>query len=427
MSDTALAVPGDKSIAHRALILATLARGASILRNVPDGGDVASTARVLRDLGATIFEEEDAVRIDSTGSGAFDLRGQTLDCGNSGTTARLVMGVAAALPGSVVLDGDASLRRRPMARVVDPLREAGARIEYLRDPGTLPVRVCGGSLRRIRHAPPVASAQVKSSLLLAGLVAGVPVELEEAGPSRDHTERMLRAMGARLLGRGRTLRLEPGPDLAPLRIDIPGDFSSAAFLVAAALLGGVRTRIGATGVNPTRTGLLDVLDRMGAAVTIERPRTEYGEPVGDVVVRPSALRACRVDGELVVRTIDELPLVAALAAHARGTTEVRDATELRTKESDRIQAVCANLIALGVDADERPDGFRVTGTDRPLTGSVRSFGDHRIAMAFAVLGTRPGSRIEIDDRAIAAVSFPGFDHALRAIGRGGPLSSSETS
>lgn len=427
MNEIALTVPGDKSIAHRALLLGSLARGTSVLGNVPDGGDVASTVRVLRDLGAAIETGDGSARIVSAGPDALDLRGQTLDCGNSGTTARLVMGLAAGRPGSVVLDGDASLRRRPMARIVDPLRDAGARIEYLSEPGTLPVRVRGGALAPIRHASPVASAQVKSSLLLAGLAAGVPVEVEEPGLSRDHTERMLRAMGARLAVHARTVSLEPGADLAPVSMDLPGDFSSAAFLIAAALLGEVEVRVAGTGVNPTRTGLLDVLDRMGARVSVERPRLEHGEPVADLVARPSALRAVRLDGDLVVRAIDELPLVAVLAAHARGTTEIRDATELRVKESDRIRAVCENLVALGVDAEEVPDGFRVTGSDRPLAGSVRSFGDHRIAMAFAVLGARPGSRIAVDDLAVAGVSFPGFERALSALGRRDPIPSSETS
>lgn len=407
-------VPGDKSIAHRALVLGGLASGESRLSGMSGALDVASTAGAMRALGVRIERDQDGIRIQGSGARALRPPKIPLDCGNSGTTARMVMGVAAALRGETAFTGDDSLRGRPMERVAEPLRTAGADIEYLGLPGRLPLLVRGAELRPIEHRSYIASAQVKSALLLAGIAAGVDVRVSEPTLSRDHTERMLRAMGATLVSShdeaGAGVRLEATPALNPLDVTLPGDFSSAAFLLAASLIGGgAGVMVRDVGVNPTRTGLLDVLGRMGADVRVEAQRERSLEPVADLFVVPCDLRGTRVEGGAAVRMIDELPLLAVLAAHARGQTSVGGVAELRTKESDRIHAVCANLRALGVDVEETPDGFVVEGTEEPLAGRVRSFGDHRIAMAFAVLGLRPGSRIEVDDLGVVAVSFPGFE------------------
>ena len=413
MRSLELRVPGDKSIAHRALFLAPLARGTSVLRGLSDALDVSSTMNAMRALGADIDRTGGEARIEGRGASALRPPATAIDCGNSGTTARLTMGLAAALSGDTTLTGDASLRGRPMERIAAPLRSAGAAIEYLDALDRLPLRVRGARLAAIAHRSSVASGQVKTALLLAGVAGGVEVSVEEPALSRDHTERMLRAMGVDVFssedGSRARVRIDAGARLAPLDLSVPGDFSSAAFLLAAALLGGgASVAIRGVGVNETRTGLLDVLARMGADVALDEARAEGNEPVADLLTGPADLRGTTVEEAEVVRMVDELPLLAVLAAHARGETRVAGAAELRAKESDRIHAVCANLRALGVEVEERPDGFVIQGGEKPLSGSVRSFGDHRIAMAFAVLGLRPGSRITVDDADVAAVSFPGF-------------------
>lgn len=419
MKSLELTVPGDKSIAHRALILGALAVGESRIANLPDGADVASTLAMMRALGGLIERQSDRARIRGQGIAALRPEAAPIDCGNSGTTARLGMGLAAALPGPTTFDGDTSLRARPMARVADPLRAMGARIEYLETEGRLPLRVTGGALRSTAFRNDVASAQVKSALLLAAIGARVDVTVEEPTPTRDHTERMMRAMGIGPYASDDARRIawraaDHGP-IAPLELFIPGDASSAAFLVAAALIAGRDLVVRDVGVNPTRTGFLDIVRRMGADVRVTHEREEAGEPVADIQVRPSALRGTTVGADEVVRTIDELPLVAVLGARARGETLVTGAGELRAKESDRIRAVCANLGAIGVDAEERADGFTVRGGETAPAGAVRSFGDHRIAMAFAVLGLADGARIDVDDLDIARVSYPGFAANLEQI------------
>lgn len=411
MSPLELRVPGDKSIAHRAVLLATLATGESRVRGVPASADVASSVAVARAFGAGVEERGDELHVQGAGMTALRPPAAPLDCGNSGTTARLALGLAAALDGETTLDGDASLRRRPMARVADPLREAGARIEFIRQDGVLPVRVRGGTLAPIVHETDIASAQVKSALLIAAIAAGTDATVR-APASRDHTERMLRAMGVRVETRTEdtfeVVTVRAPHRLAPLDLAIPGDPSSAAFLIAAALLTDTPLVIREVGVNPGRTGFLDIVRRMGAAVEVRARGSTGGEPVADIAVDSGPLAATEVGGTDVPRAIDELPLLGVLAAHAQGRTVVRDAGELRTKESDRIATLCSNLRALGVDVEEMPDGFAVQGRDRPLRGRVRSFGDHRIAMAFAVLGLRAGSAIDVDDLDVARVSYPGF-------------------
>jgi len=434
---TTVRVPGDKSISHRALLLAALADGESRLEGVLPGADCQSTAEALRALGVEVPELPDdgaPFRIQGVGISGLRAPSGPLDCGNSGTTARLLLGVLAGAGVPATLTGDASLLRRPMRRVTAPLDTMGARFreEGLQD--RLPIRVLGeGEFRGGRWLLPVASAQVKSALLLAGLLSGRPMAVEEPGRSRDHTERMLRAMGVPVQsrwaglaegaepgqgGEGRgTASLEAGPhSLRPLEFSVPGDPSSAAFLVALAALGGAGPglRIEGVGLNPTRIGFLHVFRRMGVEVEV-LPDAEAEEPVGTLVVRPSKLVGTDVGGAEIPSLIDELPLVAAMAARARGVTRIRDAAELRVKESDRIAAMAANLRALGVTVREYPDGMDVEGTDAPLQGSVATWHDHRIAMAFGVLGALPGCRVEVETPEMVDVSFPGFWELLARV------------
>ena len=316
-------------------------------------------------------------------------------------------GVLAAHPFRSVMVGDASLSRRPMRRVAEPLEWMGARFE-LGPSGGLPATVYGGDLDALDYRSLVASAQVKSALLLAGFVAGVPVAITEPAPSRDHTERMLRARGVLVERDGSTVRLRPSGGMEALDVDVPADPSSASFFAAlAALAGGGELRLARVCLNPTRTGFLDVLRRMGARVETDE-REEGGEPVGTIVVAPGELRATRVEGAEVPSLIDELPLVACLAARAEGETVIRGAEELRVKESDRIAAVVAALRAVGAEAEELPDGMVVRGSRRELGGRVATHGDHRIAMAFGVLGAATGGRVGVDDPGCVAVSYPEF-------------------
>ncbi|MGH7580433.1 MAG: 3-phosphoshikimate 1-carboxyvinyltransferase [Gemmatimonadales bacterium] len=412
--------PGDKSISHRVLMLAALARGKSELTGLLTGDDVKSSARVLRQLGVTVSTIKDSmVQVSGARRARLTAPGARLNCGNSGTTARLLLGLLAGHRFRATLTGDASLRRRPMRRVTVPLGEMGARFEERGGDG-LPLTIRGGALRPLRYAMPVSSAQIKSSLLLAGLVGEVAVDLREPrGRSRDHTERMLRAFGFGVTERNEWIEFRPGGRIEPFDIQVPGDPSSAAFLVGAAVLAEAgELRIGGVGVNPTRTGFLRVLERMGASVSVEAPDTSFGEPVADLIARPAELRATEVPDDEIPRLIDEVPLLAVLASRAAGETVFRDVGELRVKESDRLGLIAANIRAVGGRSEVRGDDLHVEGVEAPPRGRVRTAADHRIAMAFAVLGTLPGARIAIDDLACSAVSFPGFPETLRRIAGG---------
>ena len=411
--------PGDKSISHRALLLAALAEGPSRLRNILPSADVQATAGALRALGVELPPLEADLVVNGRGPAALRSPEAPIDCGNSGTTARLLAGILAALPGvEARLEGDASLSRRPMRRVTAPLETMGADITAEGSTGHdgLPLRVRGRPLQPLTYESPHASAQVKSALLLAGVLAGVEVTVTEPAPSRDHTERMLAARGVTVLRDAGTVRLPAGQQLAPLDTDIPGDPSSAMFFAAlAALASDGALRLEGVALNPTRTGGFDLLRRMGAEVAVESVHEMGGEPVGTVVVRPGVLRGIEIAGADIPRAIDELPMLACLAARAEGTTVIRDARELRVKESDRIWAVVANLRAIGVDAEELPDGMTITGSARPLAGTVVTQGDHRLAMAFGILGAVPGNQLVIDDPACVAVSYPAFWPTLRRV------------
>lgn len=410
--DGGLRVPGDKSISHRALMLAVLGKGESRVRGLLCSADVMSTAGVLRALGAAIPDVT---------SGEFTVRGVglrglreaagDLDCGNSGTTARLMSGVLAAIPFDSRVTGDASLSKRPMKRVATPLEAMGARFDFsasARGDG-LPMTVHGGLLRGVTWFSETASAQVKSAILLAGLVADVPVEVHEPAATRDHTERMLRARGVDVRTEGTAVTLLPAARLDAANTDVPGDPSSATFFVALAAMAASGTlQIDGVCVNPSRTGAFKVLADMGALVSYEDVRDDGGEPVARLVVSPRLLRGIAIEPGVVPSLIDELPMIACVAARAEGETRVTGAAELRVKESDRIAAVVQNLTAIGADAAELPDGFVVRGSDRPYRGRIRTHGDHRIAMAFGVLGALDGNAIEVDDPDCVGVSYPGF-------------------
>lgn len=413
-------MPGDKSLTHRLLLLAGLAPGRSRLRGALTSLDARTTAGLLRRLGVRVSSLRSATPVFVTGTGRFRKPAITLDCGNSGTSARLTLGLLAGHPFEARLSGDASLRRRPMRRVTEPLTVMGARFEEP-VPDRLPFTIRGGRLNPLEWRLPVSSAQIKGCLLFAGLAARQPVSLlEPNGRSRDHTERLLRAFGYRVEeDAAGWVRFTPSGSLVPFDVEIPGDPSSAAFLVGAALLAERGTlRIQGVGLNPTRTGFLRVLERMGAGISAEPTGERCGEPVGDLVVEPAALSATAVEAREIPGLIDEIPLLAILAARAAGVTTFHEVGELRVKESDRLGLLAENLRAVGVEATARADTLVVTGSDRPPRGRIRTEGDHRIAMAFAVLGTLKGARIQVDDLACAAVSFPGFSEVLKGIGTG---------
>jgi len=423
-----LTVPGDKSLSQRALILAALADGESRLTGLLPSADPNSTAAALRALGADIGAlPPDGAPVRVSGRGLHGLTAPVgpLDLGNSGTGARLLMGVLAGCPFEAVVTGDASLSGRPMTRVTEPLSRMGARFEALDAPGRLPIRVRGGELHPLDYAAPVASAQLKSALLLAGLVGGVSVRVSEPGRSRDHTERMLHHVGAVVHSRADGDRwlvelLDPPGRLPPLDFHVPGDFSSAAFLLVAGLLGigGEAITIREVGLNPTRTGLLLLLERMGGRVAVEGGLDDGGEPVGSLSVGPGDVRGIEVGAADVLAAIDEIPALVALATRARGTTRITGAAELRVKETDRIRALVEGLTAIGVEAEETADGMILEGTDRPLRGTVESHLDHRIAMAFGLLGALPGNEIRIVGEDCVDVSFPDFWHTLARLKRG---------
>jgi 3-phosphoshikimate 1-carboxyvinyltransferase len=397
-------VAGDKSISHRALMLAALAPGVSTIELPNRGEDVLATFDAVEALGANLDDRGDAILVSG---GRLHDPATTLDARNSGTTSRLLLGLCAGHGITAQFDGDASLRRRPMERVARPLRAMGAGVET--SDGHLPAIVRGAS------NPPggtfeleIPSAQVKSAILLANLGATGPVRITRDRRSRDHTERMLRHLGREIVFDGRTIELAPGR-LKPGRMRVPADLSAAAFfIVAAAITPESDLLLREVGVNPTRTGLLDALNAMGADIELHDPRELDGEPVADLRVRYRPLRATNIDGELVVRAIDEIPILAVAAAYAEGTTRVRDAAELRAKESDRVAVIAETLRACGIDVTEHPDGFDVAGGGaRPPAGTLATHGDHRIAMAIAALAAPAGPHA-IDDSRCIAVSFPEF-------------------
>ena len=412
-----LRVPGDKSVSHRAVMLGALAEGITRVAGFLEGEDTRATARVFEQLGVRIETPSASERI-VHGVGLHGLHGSAspLDCGNAGTGMRLLSGVLAGQAFDSTLVGDASLSKRPMKRVIEPLARMGARIES-EDGGLPPLRVRGGQpLQGIDYTLPVASAQVKSALLLAGLYAQGETVVREPHPTRDYTERMLSAFGWPIEFSPGFARLTGGHRLQATDVNVPADFSSAAFfIVAASIVPGSELHLEAVGMNPRRTGLLAALRRMGADIREENAGEQGGEPVADLVVRHAPLHGAQIGGDLVPDMIDEFPALFVAAACAQGVTTVSDAAELRVKESDRIATMAQGLRALGIDVEEHPDGATIS--PGPLRGGqVDSHGDHRIAMSFAVAAQRAGGEVRIGDVANVATSFPGFEELARRSG-----------
>lgn len=400
-------VPGDKSITHRALLFAALTDGECEIRSPLVAGDTRASAAALRALGVSVSPLGRKVKVRGGGLRPFRAPERTIDCRNSGTTARLLLGLLASHPFTATLTGDRSLRRRPMERIADPLASMGAAIHTT--DGRLPATVTGGSLRALDYDSPVASAQVKTALLMAGLAGGVHVSVTEPFISRDHTERLLRLLDAPVTVTGTRVSLEPVAALPRFGGAVPGDISSAAYLLAAGVLAeSGEVRVQGVGVNPTRTGFLDALERMGARVEEGERWLSLGEPAATLTARPARLRALEIGPAEVPRLVDEIPLLACLAARAEGTSVFRGVGELRVKESDRLALVARNLAALGAKAWTEADTLWVEGSDAPLAGRVTTEGDHRLAMAFAVLNVERNAQIAVDDMDCVAVSYPGF-------------------
>jgi 3-phosphoshikimate 1-carboxyvinyltransferase len=406
-------VPGDKSVSHRAVLLGALARGTTRVEGFLRAEDCLATIRCVRALGIRV--DEDGERLAVRG-GTLREPDDVLDAGNSGTTIRLLAGILAGQPFHSVLTGDASIRRRPMDRIAEPLRRMGARITGRAHGRLAPLAIDGATLRGIAYTTPVASAQIKSAILLAGVFAQGETSVTEASASRDHTERMLGAFGVAVRRDGLTARIEGPASLAAAAIRVPGDMSSAAFfLAAAAIVPGSELTVRGVGLNPTRTGILDALRAMGAHVDVAQARGDGGEPAGDVTVRAAPLHGTTIGGSLIPRLIDELPVLAVAASVAEGETIIKDAAELRVKESDRIAALARELAAVGARVEARADGLAIRGVPLLRGGRAASGGDHRIAMALAVAGLRASAPVTVDDTECIGTSFPGFETTLRGL------------
>jgi 3-phosphoshikimate 1-carboxyvinyltransferase len=409
----ALRLPGDKSISHRYAMLAAIAEGTTRLTNFSNGADCASTLGCLRQLGCDIRSEGTTIEI--RGRNALERPGESLDCGNSGSTMRMLSGILAAQPFASRLHGDESLSRRPMGRVMTPLREMGARIEAAAGEKP-PLEIHGGRLRGIDYNMPVASAQVKSAVLLAGLMSEGETSVEEPHRTRDHSELALRAFGAELTRRRNRVSIIGGQKLHAINAAIPGDISSAAFfLCAAALFPESNLVIEYLLLNPTRAALLDVLKTLGARVSVINLEDHHGELVGTIKIEYGTLKGTTISGGQSVALIDELPVLAAIAPYTQDGIEIRDAKELRVKESDRIALVARNLRAMGAECEEREDGLRVPGNKKLHGAEIDSGGDHRIAMAFAVAALRAEGESVIHGAEVARISFPNFFEMLEGV------------
>jgi 3-phosphoshikimate 1-carboxyvinyltransferase len=411
----AVALPGDKSISHRAVLLGAIGEGDTVVTNFGRSADTEASIAAVRALGVPVGEGGDRVVVSGVGLRGLRPPDAPLDCANAGTLMRLICGILAGQPGSFELTGDESLSARPMERIAEPLRRMGARIETT--DGHAPVRIEGNGLRAIDYELPVASAQIKSAVLLAGLLAEGRTTVVEPVATRDHTELMLEAAGAVVARRPTSASVDAATAIRLGPIDVPGDFSSAApFIVAATLLSGSELFVHGIGLNPRRTGFLDVLGRMGARITVFNRRRSGGEAVGDLEVRSAELVATTVTPDEVPSLVDELPLFALAAAHARGDSLVTGAAELRVKETDRIEAVVDALRRLGGRVEGRPDGLAVRGVPARLRGgSMDSRGDHRIAMLGAVAGLASREGVEVGDAGCVTVSFPGFFELLDSV------------
>ncbi|MFW5790189.1 MAG: 3-phosphoshikimate 1-carboxyvinyltransferase [Bacillota bacterium] len=411
-----VSVPGDKSISHRSLMLAGIANGQSRISGLLEGEDCLATLKIMKDLGVDITRDNSGTYlVEGNGLDGLKEPADILDCGNSGTTMRLLSGLLAGRPFYSVLAGDSSLNSRPMARIITPLTKMGAKI-WSRNNGLAPLSIKGGSLTSINYDSPVASAQVKSSILLAGLSTEGITYVNEPAQSRDHTEKMLKAAGVKIEVTGNTIKLTSSgqPVLKPLDIKIPGDISSAAFIIAAGLItDSSRILIKDVGINQTRTGILDALEMMEAELSIQNKRTSSGEPLADIEASSSNLKAVEISGELVPRLIDEIPLLALLATQADGETVIKDAAELRVKETDRIKAISSELRKLGAEIEEYPDGMKIKGNTELKGGiEVDSYGDHRIGMTMAIAGLIAENGITVKNSESINISFPDFEKLI---------------
>ena len=416
-----LTVPGDKSISHRAIMFGSLAEGTTTIHGFLKGADCLSTIDCFRKMGISIEEKEDTVYVHGKGLHGLHKPEETLDVGNSGTTTRLISGILAGQNFDTVLSGDASLNSRPMGRIMKPLSMMGADITSIHDTGCAPLSIKGRSLNAIHYNSPVASAQVKSCVLLAGLYANGKTSVTEPALSRDHTERMLRSFGANIVSDKNTCTITPPETLHGQHIEVPGDISSAAFFIVAALITpNSEITINNVGINDTRAGILKVCQDMGADITLLNAREEGGEPVADLLVKTSSLRGTIVEGDIIPALIDELPVIALMACFAKGQTIINDAHELRVKESDRIAIMTENLGAMGADIIDTDDGFiinsRSDNTIPTLHGaSINCSMDHRIAMTFAIAGLNADGETIITDSDCVDVSYPGFFAQLETL------------
>lgn len=411
-----ISVPGDKSISHRAVMFGALANGTTEITHFLQGADCLSTIDCFRRMGIDIENTPSRILIHGKGLRGLSAPSSALDVGNSGTTLRLISGILSGQDFKVLLDGDASIRRRPMKRIMTPLSMMGAKIGSLKGNGCAPLHIKGQALHAIHYQSPVASAQVKSCVLLAGLYADGTTRVTEPALSRNHTELMLHFFGAQVHSEGTTASIQPSPALEGRFIQVPGDISSAAYFIAAALLiPGSEVLIRNVGVNPTRDGILRVCQAMGADITRLNERSDSGEPTADLLVRHSSLKGTVIEGDLIPTLIDELPVIAVMAALAKGTTVIRDAAELKVKESDRIQVMTENLTRMGARVEATEDGMIIHGGSSLQGAIIDSHQDHRVAMSFAVAALAAEGETEIRDAECVSISYPGFYQDLASL------------
>lgn len=412
-----ITVPGDKSISHRAVILGSIANGTTRVKGFLESEDCLNTFRAFQQMGVGIRKiGPGEYEIDGVGLDGLQEPGDVIDCGNSGTGIRLMCGVLSGQPFYTVLTGDESIRNRPMGRVANPLRDMGARIYGRAGGDKAPLTVMGGGLKPIHYHSPVASAQIKSAVLLAGLFTEGQTSITEPAISRNHSELMLRGFGAEVIVELKTVTITGRPELQAQDMFVPGDISSAAYFIVAALITpDSEITVRNVGINPTRTGILDALMEMGADIAVENIRVEAGEPIADITARTSALHGTRIDGDLIPRLIDEIPIIAVAAAVASGDTVVADAAELRIKETDRIATVAAELSKFGVSIDEKPDGMVIHGGAKLVGAQCDSHGDHRIAMSCAIAGLAAEGETTVTGTGSIRTSFPGFEELVKSL------------
>ena len=412
-----ISVPGDKSISHRAVMFGAISEGTTEVTNFLQGADCLSTISCFRSMGIEIENTPERILVHGKGLHGLSAPSAVLDCGNSGTTTRLISGILAGQNFSSTLTGDASIQKRPMGRIINPLTQMGASIRSIPENGCAPLAINGHPLHAISYLSPVASAQVKSCVLLAGLYADGKTSVTEPALSRNHTELMLKFFGADVASEGLTASVLPDPDLHGNLVRVPGDISSAAYFIAAALIvPGSEVLLKNVGINPTRDGMLRVVRAMGGDVTLVNENTDGAEPCADLLIRSSSLHATTIEGELIPTLIDELPVIAVLAAFAEGTTVIKDAAELKVKESDRIAVMTENLKRMGADVEPTDDGMIIHG-GRPLHGAtINPYLDHRIAMSFAVAALAADGETKIQDADCVKISYPGFYTDLEGLG-----------